>query len=491
LKDKDYSIVGISNLYDVETIYFKEIVQFLKKEKNCIIISGGQNATYNANEFLEEGLCDFVCERESENKIRYLFDKLFELNNVEDISGIRFKYDGKIFRTNGKDEVIKPDWNIIKAHEKLPIEDYCRVGSLNPFSRMVGKDVPYIGILMNRGCRGCCKFCSVRDYMGVGIRGREVNEVFEEIKYLYDKRGIRYFEILDDDFTASRLKTLELLQKIMDSNMQIKWAANNGLIANSLDEEILIKMRDSGCVGFKIGIESGNEEILRQVNKPGTLESFRKFSKRIQNFPEIFVIDDYIFGFPEENFEKMFESYKFSIDMNLDWSSLTIYQYNTDNSKDIKKGDFVPTKDFEGGKIKSLNEIFRGLDVFKIPLEIIPSREQLNEIWFTFNLVRNFIDNKHLKDNGNPRKFIRWVETLEERYPTHPYINLFLSLANGIIGDSEKMRYQHNKTIKNLESEYWMNKLKPFGFLDVLDNFPKTIEEAKETLKFLRMKNAR
>lgn len=492
LKDKDYSIIGVSNLYNVEEEYFRKIVEYLRAEKKCIIVSGGQNATYNSREFLDKGLVDFICERESENKINFLFNILFNQES-ESVPGILFKYKGEIVKTGGKKDIVGLRSNLINAHKKLPIEDYCNVGSLNPFSRMVGRDVPYSGILMNRGCRGGCKFCSVRDYMGIGIRSRNVEEVYEEIDYLYHQRGIRYFEILDDDFTAIKSKTMELLQKIIDNNLYIKWGANNGLIASTLDEELLSKMRDSGCVGFKIGVESGNAEILRAVNKPGTLESFRKFSKIIQKFPEIFVIDDYIFGFPGENFSKILESYYFSHEMNLDWSSLSIYQPNESelNSEVDKKdkGDFIPTKDSFKGKFDFDKDIFSGMDVFRIPKERVPSREQIKEIWFVFNLTRNFIHNKNLKPGGNPEKFISFTKTLTERYPAHPYINFFLSLSYNLIGDEKKSKEQYEKMIKNLEDDYWKERFKQFSFDGILKRFPSNIGETRTALEFLRRKN--
>ena len=51
------------------------------------------------------------------------------------------------------------------------------------------------------------------------------------------------------------------LKKISDENLNLHWYAGNGLIATSLDDEMLRVMEASGCIGFKIGIESGNKEV--------------------------------------------------------------------------------------------------------------------------------------------------------------------------------------------------------------------------------------
>ena len=60
----------------------------------------------------------------------------------------------------------------------------------------------------------------------------------------------------------------------------ITWSAGNGLIAASLTEELLGLMRDSGCVGFRIGIESGNADMQKKMKKAGKF-AFIKKGRRI------------------------------------------------------------------------------------------------------------------------------------------------------------------------------------------------------------------
>lgn len=492
IKKKHYSIIGISNFFYVDAPYLFEISKFLRENYECIIILGGQNATYNAEDFLKKDFCDFVCKRESENKINFLFDNIYDDQKHKPTPGILFKYNDEIEETYGEEDVVELKGNLIDSYRSLPIEDYCKVGSLSPYSRMTGVDTPFAGILLNRGCRGNCEFCDVRDYTGRKNRTREIKDFLDELEYLKKERGIIFFEFLDDDFTRSKEKAIEAMDGIIKRGIKIKWGSNNGLIASTLDQELMEKIRDSGCIGFKIGVESGDREILQKIRKPGTIETFRKFSKIAQGFPEIFIVDNYILGFPQETFSQILNSFNFSIEMNLDWSSFALYQQNESSSGDNKqtkeRGDFIPAKNFEKGEIKMDKNLLEGLDIFQINEEDIVSREQLNNIWFTFNLVRNFIENKNLKSGGISEKFISWTSAIEERYPTHPYINFFLALANNLVGNKIEAENQYKKTVKNMESEYWMQRLKSFGIEEVLDKFPRTVEGTKESLEFLRKK---
>ena len=492
LENHNPSIIGISNLFYVDAPYFKKVLKFLRDRKQkSIILAGGQNATYNAEKILNENLCDFVCKREAENKINFLFDNLYEYQKHKPTPGILFKFKGKIEETRGEKDFVELKGNLIDSHKKIRLKDYCMVGSLSPYSRMAGKDTPFAGIFLNRGCRGGCKFCDVVNYMGRGVRSRETKDFLDEIEYLNKEKGIGFFEFLDDDFTIYKTKTLEVLQGIIDRNLQLKWASTNGIIALSLDDNLMEKMRDSGCIGFHIGVESGNPEILKKMRKPGTLKTFKEFSKRAQKFPEMFIIDNYIVGFPKETFKEMMDSFKFSIDMNLDWSNFTRYQPNVSYS-DLEEpkregiGDFLPAKDVLEGKLSSSEKILTGLDVFNMSQDEIPSREQMSQVWFTFDLVRNFILNKNLKPGGDPEKFISWVKVIQERYPTQAHLSLFLSLAYSLKDNQEQSGLYYRKMKKNLKEEYWKQKFKEFGLMEIVDNFPKDAEQSKKALNSLR-----
>ncbi len=496
LKNYDASVVGISNFYKIDYPAFVQVSSFLRsRERRHIIFAGAHYATYSAREFLKENLCDFICERESENKINFLLDNLFENKNHKETPGIWFRYQNKIEKTKGEPDRVELKGNLIETYKLIPIEKYCQVGSLNPYSRMAGRNKPFATILLNRGCEGNCKFCGVRDYMGGGVRTRNIQDVLDEIEYLYNKKGVRHIDWLDDDFTFHQSRTLKILQGIQDRGIKISWSCNNGFIARTIDMKLMEKMRDTGCLGFHIGIESGNPEILKKINKTGTLDIYRNFSQLARKFPEMFIIDNYIFGFPNETFAQILESYNFSLEMNLDWSSYAVYQPNLcyfgseEEKKRIKEvniGDFVPTKDSMKGRLVSSEKIYEGKDIFNMPKTTVPSREQLNHIWFTFNLVRNFILNKNLLPDGSIEKFISWIEVLEDRYPTHPYINFFLALSYYLNDEKNKAEKQEQKMIENLRDSYWKGKFEKHELITKVENFPKNEEQAREMINSLR-----
>ena len=187
---------------------------------------------------------------------------------------------------------------------------------------------------------------------------------------------------------------------------KISWSAGNGLIAASLTEDLLGLMRDSGCIGFRIGIESGNEDMLKKMRKPATLSGLRKMGRMLQDFPEMFAAGNYIIGLlGEETFGEMLDTLKFAAEMDLDWTAVTTFQFTSKatmvaehlNPKDNSATDFIPAKDTASREILETEGIVSGPEIFDIPKKSVPSHEQIKQIWFTFNLVANYINNKNLK----------------------------------------------------------------------------------------------
>jgi len=485
------------------------LLEYLHKRDDAIIIIGGPIATNEYKNYLMKDLCHFVIKREGENKIQYLFDQLFHnwispwIDKTQPTNSIHFKFKNKIEETVGENDVVVLLGNLIDTYKYVPIEDYNNIGSLNPFSRMSGQHKKFAGIQLNRGCRANCKFCGVVKFMGVGLRQHNVQELSEELNYLITKRGIRHFEILDDDFLGyGKFNTncLTLLNEMtkLHKHYGTTWAAGNGLIAASLNKNTLNLMRSSGCVGFRIGIESGNEKMLKQMRKPLSTSLIRKTSKLLQNYPEMFVAGNFIIGlFGEETFGEMLDTFKFACEINLDWAAYTTFQFTSEDtmlkenllSKKKTATDFIPTKDNSNRELTETQKIISGPEIFNIPKDSIPSSEQINHIWFAFNLISNYINNKNLKPNGNTAKFVSWVEAVQIAYPDNPYMPLFAGIGHVILGNKELAK-RHIETAKqNIStSKYWKTRINQFSLMDLITSFPRNSKEAYKILESTQKK---
>ncbi len=500
------SIVGVTAINVYRDVFepgypLTSILEHLREKDKSIIIAGGPIATNEYENYLIKDLCHFVIEGEGENKINFLFDYLFDCESTQfPVQGIYFKFNNKIEQTTGQRDIVNLKGDLIDTYNLMPIEDYKNVGSLNPYSRMAGQEKPFSVFQLNRGCRANCKFCGVAAFMGRGVRQYPVKDVLDEINYLVEKRGVRHFDVIDDDFLVNRKAVTELLKGLVKLRQKYgtTWSSNNGLIAASITEELMSLMRDSGCVGFRIGVETGNPEMLKKMRKPATLPLLRRAGVILNKFPEIFTGGNYIIGLlGKETFGEMLETFKLACELDLDWASFAMFQFTskaTTIAENLKANgraatDFVPSKGVSTREISDAKDIVSGPDVFELAQDKVPSYEQVKQIWFSFNLVANYINNKNLRYGGKPEKFTSWIEAVKVAYPHNPYMSLFAGIGRVLLGDKESA-HKHLKNAKsNLkESKYWDYRFSQFGLTDLMDNFPEDAEAVYEMLAPLRGK---
>ena len=504
LEKDNHSIIGVTCI-SIYTDVFKTrhpltmILEYLHKRDRDIIMAGGPIATNEYRNYLLKDLAHFVFEGEGENKVNFFFDNLFDCESKRrPVKGIYFKFNGGIEETQGHMDKVGLSGNLIGTYDKILIERYSDIGSLNPYSRMAGQEKRFSVFQLNRGCRANCKFCGVPEFMGKGVRHYPVKDVLDETKYLVQKRGIRYFDVLDDDFLVNIKEVIELLKGLIELRNEygITWSSNNGLIAASITEELMALMRDSGCVGFRIGVESGSPQMLKKLRKPANLALIKKSAVILNKFPEVFSGGNYIIGLlGEETFGEMLDTFRFMHELNLDWASIAVFQFTSSkiaNTKHLKKDkmvttDFQPTKYSARGEIEAGKDMISGPDIFKFPLDRVPTYEEVKQIWFSFNLVANYINNKSLKENGNPRKFTSWVEAVKLSYPLNPYMSLFAGIGRMLCSDTKSACRHLDDTRRILQgSEYWNRRFSQFNLNNVVNSFPQNAEGTREVLAELR-----
>lgn len=492
-------LVGVSCLFDQGIKPMLKALELVREWGQAITVGGGVIATYESETLIDRDLCHFVIKGEGENKFNFLLDHITgEDRGTTPTPGIRFRTGGEVHETQGPPDIVEVKGNLIDSYKLVPIEIYYKYGSLNPYSRRTHTArAPFAAIQLNRGCRAQCTFCAVRDFMGKGVRCRPLEHVLEEMEFLIETHGVRHFELLDDDPTFYRDEFKRWLRAIIERKWDIRWSANNGIIAASLDEETIHLLDESGCIGFKVGIETGNPHMLRTIKKPATHPKFLRFSKMMKPYSNIFVGGNFIVGLPQETFAMMMDSFKFMLDVKLDWAAITVCQIirgasafadsgeyfeEQMRSGGDKVGNFIPTRKSTHGHVEHKMQVLTGLEIFNLDPNSIPNTEQVKEVWFTFNILANYVYNPNLRPDGNPRKFIAWVETVRRAWPTNGYMSLFLSLAKVLVGEMEEARELRETTIRNIADDYWQERFRAFQLDRIIDANPQTPGAVHEIL---------
>jgi radical SAM superfamily enzyme YgiQ (UPF0313 family) len=152
----------------------------------------------------------------------------------------------------------------------------------------------YLPVSATRGCPYNCDFCSVRRFYRTGFRTRPVEEVIGDFR----ATGIRKsFFLADDNFIADRKYARELMEALI--SLKVEWIGQCD-ISIGRDPELLALARQSGLTMIYMGLETLNQENLREIKK-GHLE-VEKYPQYLRNLREagIQVLASVVYGFDHD-----------------------------------------------------------------------------------------------------------------------------------------------------------------------------------------------
>ena len=484
--------VCVSLMYDATYAYFKQVCgQIRRINPESCIACGGVSATANAARIINERAADMVFSYEGQQSLKHFYGYLRKESPDLPLN-ISFLGSGGAVLETPKLPGANAEIDIRQEYASIPIKDYCSVGSVSNYSRMNGKDIPFAALLTRSGCRGGCSFCGVRNFYGKGVRVRSVESVIREMDLLYHTYGIRHFDWVDDDLLFDEEKAVQLFDQMAQCFPDITWAVNNGLMVAAITPEILRSMDKSGCIGFKVGLESGNASILRRMHKPLTLEKFFNFAKMFQEFPRMHAAVNLILGFPDETFDQILDSYKAALRSRLDWYNFYIYQpiKNTELSAGFGKPGFdplcsKPENESQGPAMNPVRgrvfanfaqsrDVLCGYDIMDIRGDTVPEKRQLQEIWFTLNFITNFLRMPALFTDSEIRlrHNIRWMEALSQAYPLDAAMTCVVYYLKQRLGIDSRQALDKIRSLalaKIRSSEYWQYRDQQFLFSSFLE----------------------
>ena len=280
----------------------KEAIPFARNIRKdfpgTVMIWGGYFATNQCKSVLHSGCVDFVINGPGDHAFPALIDALENDEPYELIKNLIYPRDGKIVKT------IKED---LIDQATLPTLPYDKLDQLYPMVTYLGKT--YLGTKTlayhsSVGCPFTCSFCAVVPIYEARWKAKPAEQVYRDVKYIKDKWGANAIEFHDNNFFVSEKRTADFSRLIKDENM-IWWGEGRIDTIHKYKDETLALMRESGCKMIFFGAETGNDEILKKMDKGGTQTSaqIRAFAARMKQFD---IIPEYSFvlGTPAETPEK-------------------------------------------------------------------------------------------------------------------------------------------------------------------------------------------
>jgi radical SAM superfamily enzyme YgiQ (UPF0313 family) len=488
---EEYSpdMVGISCTFTMGHDLLTRSADFIKSLRPGLpVIAGGVHVTNAPVKVLKDGPnIDFVCLYESDTTFGVFLDYINQKVKKEKLSQIGTLLGKKYVSLPVAQRPAGDELNVIPDYGSLPLEKYSNLGEIGTFRYWRDPSRKGSSVLSNRGCRARCTFCSVANFNGKGVRGRTVESVVDEIQDLKERYGISHVTWLDDDLFFRPSRAISLFNEIVKRDLNITWDASNGIIASAAvsHEELVAASAESGCIGMYFGLESGNDQILRKVKKPSTVKHFLRLGEMMKKYPQIFTRGFLMMGFPGETLRQINDTIEIALEMELDWytvqlltplPSTPIYNEMVEEGY-IEEGSL--NTDGEGYTMFSVRESERQRrkekkqqsrarefsNMFKTRLDAVPSKDELNELWFLVDYLINYQRLIQMSDIKKLKKLKRFLTDVSDRMTMgNPVSNLFLGIIEEKLGNhDEGIRRKILASDYVSDSKYWQTRF------DVLD----------------------
>jgi len=336
-KIKNSQIVGITST----TPTFKSALRYARvvKERlpNAFVILGGVHATFMPYEALRHECVDAVCVGEGEQTIVEVAERVEEGKSLEGVKGLIYR-DGLTVVENEKRGFIENlDSLPFPAFDLMPLDKYT----------ILGRKLEQFPMITSRGCPFGCRYCSSSLFLGRKFRARSAKNVVDEMEWLNKKFGAKHIAFGDDTFTFNKKRVFEICDEITRKGLDVEWSCSSRV--DTINYELLKKMREAGCVAIYYGVESANQETLnRYYRKRIKLENVKR-ALNLTKKVGITTICSFIIGAPFETKEDIKNTLKFAIKLNPDYaqfSILTPYP-GTEIYEEAKSKNLILTENFE------------------------------------------------------------------------------------------------------------------------------------------------
>ena len=298
---------------------------------------GNWGARKKRGEDIKIGICGCVAQQEKENLLKKFpyIDLIFGTHNIYELPNL-LKEEGRICAITNK-PVEEKEYNIIRTkgiNAWLPIME---------------------------GCNNFCTYCVV-PYTRGRERSRTIENIIKEAKEILSK-GYKEITLLGQNVDSwgkdlkNGLDFADILYELdkLEGDFRIRFTTS---YPTDITDKVInaVKNGKKICECFHIPMQSGNDRILKMMNRRYNVEEYTKIVRHIQNeIDNVTVTSDFIAGFPSETEEEFQDTIKMIKELSLDYSNTAAYspRPNTPAGKMVDK--FIPD-DIKKRRLSELNE---------------------------------------------------------------------------------------------------------------------------------------
>ena len=325
LKELDPDLVGISVTFTSQAIPAVALAMMLKAWKPSIHITfgGGLMAYLGKKLALRPELFDVVDTivlLEGELPLTRIARAVDERRGFEDIPNI-------IYRKPSGEVMVAPEVDPLSI-DTLPAPDFEGL----PLDLYLSPDF-IVPLAITRGCYwGKCVFCTLHKVIGPGYRGRSIEKVVEDIRFLKEKWGSRLFYFPIEDLPPNMVKRLPAA--ILEAGLDIDWWCDAKIEPEVFTPEICEALARAGCKRLAFGFESASARVLDLMCKGSEPEPGMEVIRRV-HAAGISVTLYVMVGFPTETEDEARQTLQMLLDNRAHFEEVSLRVFYLDDMSEV------------------------------------------------------------------------------------------------------------------------------------------------------------
>ncbi len=148
------------------------------------------------------------------------------------------------------------------------------------------------------------------------MRFKSPERVVNEMQYMLDI-GFNELHVQDDLFSSDKERAKKIADLVVERKMDFPWMLTNGIRVDTVDLELFQKLKKAGCYRIAFGIESGNQDVLDDVQKGTTLEQIRN-AVSLTKLAKIETFGFFMLALPADTEETMQQTIDLAKELDLD-----------------------------------------------------------------------------------------------------------------------------------------------------------------------------
>jgi len=265
---RDSLVVGL-NVWTYRIDRAIHVTRFLQKNLHCPVVWGGIHPTCFPEQSIKEA--EGICLGEGDISFLRLAEALRDGRDYRQTRGFWFR--------DGDQVVRNPIEPLIQNLDDLPFQDFefedhfvNEDGTLKQMNMRLMRKYhgAKIDTLFSQGCPYKCAFCSNDRLIDLNsgyrrFRSHSVDFFLAELRYILSRYPSVYNIIIEDD--AFMFLPIELIREFAEKykkDFKVPFFVG-GVIPASLNRDKLQILIDAGMIKMRVGIQSGNRRIMRDV----------------------------------------------------------------------------------------------------------------------------------------------------------------------------------------------------------------------------------